>query len=286
MAGAVGVLVAGSAFAQGQQGTTGQSGTQSGQAGQAGQAGKTGTQAGQAGTQGGQAGQAGQSGRTGTQAGQSGQSGQQGQGNFSYRGFGQNPWFSDPAVRKQLNLNDEQYNKLNQAYGQAWNQFRTGSGTSTGNDQQSQDRMNQNWGHFNSSVHKTANEILDPQSRGRFNQLWNQYRGYDVFNDPETKQKLNLTDEQMQKFRQASQDYYTQQNQGGTGADAERRWSEGRRKMGENINSILNEQQRQTWREMTGEPYNFSSSFSQQGRQGQQGQSGNNNNQGQKNQDR
>jgi len=248
------LLVTGALSAQ----QTGQPGGQAGQAGK-----QAGGQAGQTGGQTGQAGKA-QTGQTGGQTGQTGQTGgqtgQQGQGGFTYRGFSQTPFFSDPSVRKQLNLNDEQYNKLNQAYGQAWNQFQSGSSQLNNlPEQQRSQRMNQNWGQFNSTVHKTANDILDPQSRGRFNQLWNQYRGYETFNDPEIQQKLNLTDEQRQKFQQASQDYYNQ-SQNTSGLSQEQlgqRWTQGRQKMNENINNILNEQQRQTWRTMTGDPYQF-----------------------------
>jgi len=39
--------------------------------------------------------------------------------------------------------------------------------------------------------------------------------------------------------------------------------------MNENINSILNEQQRQTWRQMTGDPYQFQYQSSTGGTGGQ-----------------
>src|ERR1051326_7947548 len=43
-----------------------------------------------------------------------------------YGGIGQSPWFSDPAIRQQLKLTEQQYNQLNQAYGTAWKNYQQG----------------------------------------------------------------------------------------------------------------------------------------------------------------
>jgi len=182
-------------------------------------------------------------------------------------GIGQTPWFSNPTVRSQLNLNDQQFNALNQAYGQAYNQFQTGTGQigqTVNGDQRTQkmqdlqNRFNQS---FNSAVQKT---ITDPQQQQRFGQLYLQYQGVGAFNDPTVQQKLNLTDEQRQKLSQLGNQWNTQMQtySGQWKNDTEgKRWGEMRKQYNDRINSILNDQQQQTWRQMTGNQFEFQPSI-------------------------
>src|ERR1700683_3023049 len=57
-----------------------------------------------------------QPGQTGNVAGQKG----------GWSPLSPTPWFGNPAVQKQLNINGEQFNQLNRAYGQAWNTYQNG----------------------------------------------------------------------------------------------------------------------------------------------------------------
>jgi len=251
MTGALSLLLVGPAFSAGKGGAGGAGGAGAGGAG---------------------AGGAGQSG--------AGQSGAGARGGSTAGGIGQTPWFSDQGIRSQLNLNEQQYNSLNKAYGEAYNQYnsaRSGTGTGTSGTGADQQRS----GAFNQSMNKAVDQyITDPQQRQRYNQLYLQYQGYGAFNDPQVQQKLNLTDEQRQKFNQLNQQWSQQMS--GLGKDYQsdpqatsRRFDEMRKQSSNQINSILNSQQQQTWRQMTGDPYNFQSSSYFQNSSG----SGNNNGQ-------
>jgi hypothetical protein len=196
-------------------------------------------------------------------------------------GIPQTPWFSDQGIRNQLKFNNDQFDRLNKAYGESWNRYRNDIGQfgtlSEADRAKKMQEMNQN---FYKGFMSSSSDILNPEQRDRFNQLYLQSQGYNAFSDPQVQQKLNLTPEQQQKIQQWSTDYNTQyQNLNKSYAtDREgttKRFNEFRQKNREQINSLLNEQQRQTWREMTGEAYDFQPSF---GQLGQQGQSGNNNN--------
>src|SRR4051794_3272665 len=56
---------------------------------------------------------------------QQNQSGTAGQRGSYYGAFGQTPWFSNQGVRQQLKFDDNQYNRLNKAYGESWQRYQT-----------------------------------------------------------------------------------------------------------------------------------------------------------------
>jgi len=255
LVGVVGFLMTGILHAQQQgqqgQGQQGQGQVQQGQ-GQQGQ---------------GQQGQ-GQAGKGQAGQGQQGQ-GQQGQGQatgqqsgFTPGGISQNPWFSDPSIRQSLKLSDEQFNRLNRAYGEQYQRYSTGlKGLGqNANDQQRSQLSSQ----FNQGFNQATNDVFtDQNQRNRWNQMYLQYQGYGAFDDPMVRQKLNLTDQQLQQLRQYGQEW--NQQMGTLSNDfrtnpqqAGQRFNQMRQQMGTRINEVLNPEQERAWREMTGEPFNFS----------------------------
>lgn len=196
-----------------------------------------------------------QKGQSGNTAGQKGGSG----------AISQTPWFGDQGIRKQLNLNDEQFNRLNKAYGEAWGGYQKGM-KQLGTDLNDADRR-QRTGALETNFYKSfssgANDVFtDPAQRQRFNQLSLQYRGYGALSDPMVQEKLNLTSEQRQKLEQFNREWTTQMNDVNRAyqtdrEDGTRRFTEMRKQMNERINSLLNPQQQQTWRQLTGDSYDF-----------------------------
>ena len=204
------------------------------------------------------------------QQGQQGQVQAQGQAKVAVQGFtpgtiNQTPWFGDPAVRQSLKLSDEQFNRLNKSYGENYIRYKQGlSGLgNTLSEQQRIQKMNELSGQFNQGFNRSTEEIFTtPEQRQRYNQIYLQYQGYGAFSDPMLRQKLNLTDEQLQKINQYNQEWNTQMGtlyrdyqtdrQG-----ASKRFEDMRRQMGTRIGEVLNEQQERTWREITGEPFSF-----------------------------
>jgi len=260
--------------------------------GAAGTVGAQQTGAGQAG-----AGQAGAGQGQSQQSGQTGKTGQQ-QGNWS--SINQTPWFANQGIRQQLNLSGDQLNQLNKAYGQAYGSYQKGLNELGGSKLSTTDRMqrqqeleNNFYKNFSSNL---DNVITDPEARQRFNQMSWQYRGYGAFNDPMVQQKLNLTPEQRQKLNEYYTDWTTHMNDlSGTFAKDStaggRQYEQMRKQYDERVNSVLNQQQQQAWRQMTGERYNFQpnvyfpngnqgSKGGQGGQQGGQGGQGGNSNSG------
>lgn len=197
--------------------------------------------------------------------GTAGQAGAQGSAQFNYGGITQQPWFADQGIRQQLRLNDNQYNQLNKAWGTQWQTYSRGMGqlNNVPEDQRAarMSEMNQN---FNRGFSTATKDVFTPEQQQRYNQLYYQYQGYNAFNDPQVQQKLNLTDAQKQKLRQYSTQFQTQQNDINKSVTTDRqgagkRFGELRNRDRDFTNSFLTDEQRQTWRQMTGEPYTFSS---------------------------
>ena len=128
-------------------------------------------------------------------------------------GINQTPWFSNQGIRSQLNLNDQQYNALNRAYGQAYTHYSSNLGQlgNTLTPQERAQKMQEMRSNFDESMNQaTQKYITDPTQQQRYNQLYMQYQGYDAFSNPQIQQKLNLTDQQRQQLQQYGSKYNQQ----------------------------------------------------------------------------
>jgi len=182
-------------------------------------------------------------------------------------GIGQTPWFSNQGVREQLKISPEQYQKLEKSYADYYGRLRTGyTGLDKLSDKERSQKMNELTSTFNTDMMKSSADILTPEQRTRFNQLYTQYRGYDALNDPDIQRKLKMTDEQREQLRKYSTQYNEQmtavyKDAGSNREAAMKRYDALRRQSGERINTLLNDEQRRAWRDITGEPYTFPPPF-------------------------
>jgi hypothetical protein len=180
-------------------------------------------------------------------------------------GINQTPWFSNPAVRQQFNLNNEQYTNLNQAYQDAWSRYQQGvnglSNTLTG--EQRQQKMHELQQGFHKDLGNASGTILaEDAQRQRYNQLHWQYRAYGAFQDPAVAAKLNLTPEQRAKFDQLHGDWTNKINDIAAiyqtdRADAVRRFTQLQYGSNQGVNSVLSPAQQKTWQQLIGNPYPF-----------------------------
>ena len=182
-----------------------------------------------------------------------------------YGGIDQTPWFSNPMVRQQLQLNENQFNQLNQGYTQSWsryNQGLTGLDKSLAENARLQ-RQQELSGSFNKDFSKSIDDVFtDKAARQRYNQMDWQYRGYGAFNDPTVQQQLKLNDEQRQKFNQYNNEWNQQMGtwQREFGNDREgvnSKFSIARKEWQNRIDSTLTPDQRTMWRDMSGKPFDF-----------------------------
>jgi hypothetical protein len=250
----------------------GQAGGASGGGGASGSGGTSGAEAsagaaGQAGTTGGtQAGAAGQVG-----AGQAG-AGQAGAGQVPSAGFGigqgtnigRTPFFTDPRVRQQLNLDDTRFNELHRARQEAFMRFNqgvTGLNPNLTEQQRMQQMMaleNQFNQNFNTALDTT---FTDPRLRNRFNQLNWQFQGFGAFTDPFVRQQLDLTPQQQRQFRQLNTEWRRQlqrlrragndQNPGLT----QEQIAQMQQQFRQQIQTLLTPEQQQNWNQLIGQPF-------------------------------
>ena len=112
----------------------------------------------------------------------------------------------------------------------------------------------------NASTLKAAGEFLKPEQIDRLKQIANQVRGAQAFADPEVAKKLNLTDSQktdIQEIQQGSmQEMRTifQENQDDPEARM-KKMTELRKQTLSKVEAKLNDEQRKTWKEMLGAPF-------------------------------
>ena len=253
----------------GQSGGVGTSGS-AGASGTAGTAGATGTSGGAANAQGtGGTSTAGQAGTgqlpNGTNAPGQRQFGQVQQPGFNFNGPSRMPWFNDQGARQQLNMNDQQFIQLNRSYQDAWNRYNQGT-TNLGNNLNEQQRMRQIQqmeAQFNQQFGQTLDTTFtDPRHRQRFNQLNNQFYGYNTLNDPAVRQQLNITPQQQRQLRRMSAAWQQQmqrlQRAGNDNPElTQKQFAALQQRNMQQINSVLTPEQQQNWSQLTGQPHNF-----------------------------
>lgn len=187
--------------------------------------------------------------------------GQQDRNQFYPPGITQNPWFSNPAVREHLKITDEQYNKMNQAWGQSFDKFRTGV-NDLGNvsaDQRSKSMQDLS-GTFNKSFSQATQGVLNQDQQNRYNQLQMQYGGFNFMFDPDITTQLNLTQQQQTQLQNAANQW--QSNVGRID------WSDPQKGMQsyygllprvrDTVRDILNDTQDAVYDRLYGEPFRWS----------------------------
>lgn len=183
----------------------------------------------------------------------------------AYGGINQTPWFSNPTIRQQLQLNDDQFNQLNKGYTQSWsryNQGLTGLDKTLADEQRIQRNQDLTGAFYKDFSKSTDGVFTDKTARQRYNQLDLQYRGYGAFSDPAIQQQLNLTDEQRQKFNKYHNEWNHQMHAWQRDFANDRdgvtsKFSDARKEWQNRINSTLTPEQRTMWNDMRGKPFDF-----------------------------
>lgn len=184
----------------------------------------------------------------------------------TFGGVGSTPWFSNPGVRQELKLNDEQFNRLDRDYRQNWDRYQNDlRGIGTGlSEQQRRERALELERSFNQNFNHTSQDIFaDAAQRDRFNQLYLRYQAYGAFNDADLRRRMNLSQDQINRINELERNWQRDMNTmrrefASDRLSATRRYREWNRQHNEQLNQILNEDQRRLWRDSAGNPYEFS----------------------------
>jgi hypothetical protein len=177
----------------------------------------------------------------------------------------QTAWFSDQAMRNQLKINEDQAKRLNDSYKQFWTVYHRNTepfnNSFTLSDGQRQNLISAS-NQFYVDFGRSANDILTPEQRVRFFQIGNQYQGYGALYAPTISERLRLSADQLTQLRRFENDYNTRladyyKVRTVDPTTSAMRFEEILKERNERITSVLNEEQRQAWKEIVGEPYRW-----------------------------
>jgi hypothetical protein len=175
------------------------------------------------------------------------------------------PWFGAEGLQNELELDDDQIRRLNDAYGATWKQMRANQADS-GNDLDEEaraERLKEYRDRFDDEFNRSTSDVFRNEAqRNRFNQLRLQYQGYGAFNNPRLRSELNLNDTQIRQLQELNRDWDTNINDLRSSYASDREGTTGRfndfnASARTRFEGILNEQQREQFNQMTGEPFSF-----------------------------
>lgn len=178
----------------------------------------------------------------------------------------ESPWFGAENLRNELKLDNDQMERLNRAYGDTWRQMRANNQNNNGDAQDAQarsQRLNEYRDRFDNEFTRSSRDVFrNPEQQARFNQLQLQYQGYGAFQNPRLQRQLNLNDTQNRQLQELYNEWNSEieglrEGYASNRDDATNRFNELRNRSNERFQGILNDQQRQSYNEMTGQPYDF-----------------------------
>jgi hypothetical protein len=107
---------------------------------------------------------------------------------------------------------------------------------------------------------KAFDDVLKPEQVTRLKQIELQQRGPRALTDPSVQTALKLTDEQKEKVRTIWQDAMSElaglrQGGGGFNEETRKKMAEVNKDALKSIQAVFTDEQKKTWKEMTGEPF-------------------------------
>lgn len=184
----------------------------------------------------------------------------QGRGGGFFRG-GMAQLLNNESVQKELKLDDQQVEKAKELSEKMREKGREAFQASQ--DLEGEERMKKMREigiEINAETVKAAGEFLKPEQLTRIKQISYQQRGAQAFNDPEVARKLNLTDAQKTDIQQIQQDANAERREIFQEAQGDReammkKMGELNKKILSQVEAKLNDEQKKTWKEMLGAPF-------------------------------
>jgi Spy/CpxP family protein refolding chaperone len=170
------------------------------------------------------------------------------------RGFG-GPGFmlQNESVQKELKLTDEQKTKLREALEKVRDNHRDDLAKLRDLSNEERQKLLRTVGE---ESQKAIAGVLDEKQMKRFKQIGWQANGANALNDPEVQKTLKLSDEQKKKLQEIVADSnrkIREAFQGGAGS--REKFQEIRKETQEKANGVLTDEQKKSWKEMQGAPF-------------------------------
>jgi hypothetical protein len=193
--------------------------------------------------------------------------GQPGRGGAGMFGGGGNPLMllANADVQKELSLTDDQKEKVKSAGDKMREKMREAF---QGGGQPDREKMQAMMKEMNDEATKTVKETLKPEQQKRLKEIQYQAMGAQAFANADVQKELKITDEQKEKLNTINQDMQKEMRelrQGGNFQDPEtqKKIQALRKETTEKTMAVLTDDQKKTWKDMTGEPvkYNLQQGF-------------------------
>jgi hypothetical protein len=198
--------------------------------------------------------------------------GQRGGGRGGFGGLGN--LIRNEAVQKELKLDSDQVQKAEAAVQKVQEKH---SGDRAGLQDLSQEERREKMVSLNKTISeetvKALDGILKPDQIKRLKQIELQQRGEQALTDSEVQSQLKLTSDQKEKIKTIAADAAAERRElfqpggGGDPQEAQKKMATLRKATMERISAVLTADQKQTWKEMTGQPFEVQM---QRGRRGGQ----------------
>jgi hypothetical protein len=178
-------------------------------------------------------------------------------------GFGLAGLISNESVQKELKLDSDQVQKATAAVQEVREKHQ---GDFAGLQDLSQEERREKMAAMTKTIDeetaKALHGILKPDQIKRLKQIELYNRGVNAFTDPDVQKALSLTSEQKEKIKTIAADAQEemrglrgQGGQGGDRAEAQKKMAEFRKHTMEKVMAVLNGDQKDKWKEMTGTPF-------------------------------
>ncbi len=166
-------------------------------------------------------------------------------------------------IRRSLNLTDAQIDRLNAANTQIQQRYQNQlSQVSNLTPEQRTAALESLQARQVNDFYQSANGVFTPQQLQRYRQLEYQYRGPAALTSAEIRGQLNLTDSQLRALQVMQQNAlapqaFLQNSDGSIRNNGLQEYNAYRQHTSEQMDAILSQEQRDRWRGLIGEPYNF-----------------------------
>ena len=183
-------------------------------------------------------------------------------GQAGFNGINQRPFFGDPGVQRQLNMNQQQFNTLNRSYQDAYRRYQQNLRGLNSNltEQQRLAQIQQFENQFRTDFGRSLDSTFsDSRYRTRYDQLSRQYSGFSSFNDPAIQKQLNLTPQQRLQVQRMANDWRNQLLQARRNGTqlTQQQWEQMWTQNWDQLNGVFTPEQQQTWAQLTGQRYAF-----------------------------
>lgn len=168
---------------------------------------------------------------------------------------------SNKGVQKELKLSEEQIGKADAFTKEQGEKMREKfQGLQDLDQGERREKMQAIMKESTETTNKFLKDTLSADQAKRFQQISLQQRGYTAFTDTEIQSKLKFSDEQKDKVKQINEDAMkamqdARQEAGNDFQAMREKMTELRKETMSKVNGVLTDDQKKTWKEMTGEPF-------------------------------